>query len=181
MAAVLAYTYPDLVAAFAVHSGIAYRAATSMPAAFAAMAGGGADPTLHGGAAHAAMGQRARPIPSMVIHGTEDATVAPVNAEQVLAQSMAANALAAPGARAHDPARPTETERGTAAGGRAYTRARWLDEGGAAVHESLTVHGMGHAWSGGTAGGSHTDAQGPDATEAIWRFFAQVPAARVSP
>ena len=32
------------------------------------------------------------PIPSLVIHGTEDATVAPVNAEQVLAQSMAANA-----------------------------------------------------------------------------------------
>ena len=127
------------------------------------------------------MGQRARPIPSLVIHGTEDATVAPVNGEQVLAQSIAANALADPGARAHDPARPTETERGTAGGGRAYTRARWLDERGAAVHESLTVHGMGHAWSGGTAGGSHTDAQGPDATEAIWRFFAQVPAARLSP
>jgi poly(hydroxyalkanoate) depolymerase family esterase len=177
MAAVVAYAYPDLVAAFAVHSGIAYRAATSMPAAFAAMSGGGADPTLHGGAAHAAMGQRARPVPSMVVHGTEDPTVAPVNAAQVLGQSMAANALAAPGAPAHDPARPTETEtgRGRQAGGHAFTTARWRDdESGAVVHESLTVHGMGHAWSGGTQGGSHTDPRGPSATEAIWRFFAQV-------
>ena len=175
MAAILAYAHPDLVAAFAVHSGLAYRAATSLPAAFAAMAGGGADPTLHGGAAHAAMGQRARPIPSLVIHGTEDATVAPVNAQQVLAQSMAANALAAPGAPAYDAARPTETRSGGAGGAHAFTHARWLDGDGAAVHESLIVHGMGHAWSGGTAGGSHTDPRGPDATEAIWRFFAQAP------
>ena len=42
------------------------------------------------------------------------------------------------------------------------------------MHERLIVDGMGHAWSGGAPGSSYTDPRGPDATEAIWRFFAQV-------
>jgi poly(hydroxyalkanoate) depolymerase family esterase len=172
MAAILAFTHPDLVAAFAVHSGLAYGAAATVADAFAAMSRGGEDPTLHGAAAHAAMGERARAVPGMVIHGTADRTVAPVCGEQVLAQSMTANRLAAPERCGHHPDRPSETERGRVDGGHAFTRARWTDRGGRLMHESLTVDGLGHAWSGGAAGGSHTDPRGPDASEAIWRFFA---------
>ncbi len=65
-------------------------------AAFAAMARGAGDPAARGRAAHAAMGDLARPVPSIVIHGSADPTVAPINGDQVLAQSMAANRLAAP-------------------------------------------------------------------------------------
>jgi poly(hydroxyalkanoate) depolymerase family esterase len=177
MAAILAFTHPELFAAVAVHSGLAYGAALSMPAAFAAMARGGEDPTLLGPAAHAAMGERARGIPGMVIHGDADATVAPVNAGQILGQLMHANRLADPDGPAFHPDRPSERVRGSVAGGHGYTRSRWLDERGTPVHERLIVHGMGHAWSGGPAGGSYTDPRGPDATEGIWRFFdAAVPA-----
>ena len=120
------------------------------------------------------MGDHARPVPSIVVHGSGDRTVVPANGEQVLAQSMAANRLAAPALGDADIARPDATVRGQVPGGHAYEHARWTDRRGVLMHERLIVDGMGHAWSGGAPGGSYTDPRGPDATEAIWRFFAQV-------
>ena len=174
MAAVLAATYPDLFAAMAVHSGLAYGAATNVGAAFAAMARGTDRPTRLGGALHAAMGDHVRAIASIVVHGTADQTVAPLNAEQVLTQAIAANRLAAPQACGElDITRPTTTSRARVDGGHAYTRARWADTRGTLVHELLQVEGLGHAWSGGAPGHPHSDPRGPNASEAIWRFFQQ--------
>jgi poly(3-hydroxybutyrate) depolymerase len=89
---------------------------------------------------------------------------------------MTANRLAAPATCALDIARPTTTSRGRVDGGHAYTRSQWTDRRGVLLHELLKVDGLGHAWSGGAPVGSHTDPRGPDATEAIWRFFAQTSA-----
>jgi len=174
LAAILAATYPDVFAAVAVHSGLAYRSAASLRAAFDAMARGGGDSAALGHAAHAAMGDLARPVPSMVVHGSADTTVAPVNAGHVLQQSMTANGLAAPDMCDIDIAGPTTTSRGRVKDGHAYTRSQWTDRRGALMHELLMVDGLGHAWSGGTPGGSYADPRGPDATEAIWRFFEAV-------
>jgi poly(hydroxyalkanoate) depolymerase family esterase len=171
MAAILAATYPDLFSAVAVHSGLAYRSATSLGGALAAMAHGGEGTARLGPAAYAAMGRHARAVPSIVVHGREDGTVAPVNAEQVLHQSMTANRLAAPDTCDFDIARPSVTGREEVDGGHAYVRSQWMDRRGALMHELLNVDGLGHAWSGGAPHGSFTDARGPDATEAIWRFF----------
>jgi poly(hydroxyalkanoate) depolymerase family esterase len=173
MAAILAAVYPDLFAAVAVHSGLSYRSAASLGTAYTAMARGGEDPIGQGRAAHRAMGDLARPVPSIVVHGSADHTVAPVNADQVLQQSMTANRLAAPETCDLDIARPTTTLRGQVSDGHAYTRSQWTDRRGVLMHELLSVDGLGHAWSGGAPAGSYSDPRGPDATEAIWRFFAQ--------
>jgi poly(hydroxyalkanoate) depolymerase family esterase len=170
MAAILAATHPDFFAAVAVHSGLAYGSATDLRAAFAAMARG----------AEGRVGDRpARPTPSVVIHGTADRTVAPANADHVLRQAMTANRLAAPEICDFDIRRPTISSRGQIEGGHAYTSSRWTDRRGALVHELLEIDGLGHAWSGGAAGGSHTDPRGPNASEAIWRFFADATAPTV--
>jgi poly(hydroxyalkanoate) depolymerase family esterase len=172
MAIVLAYTYPDIFSAVAVHSGLAYRSATHLGAAFAAMAQGADDSLALGPAAYAAMGTHARPIPSIVIHGSADQTVAPGNANQLIAQAIAANRLAAPDACGDlDPARPASIARRQLDGGHAYTSSRWTDSRGATMHELLEVEGLGHAWSGGAPHHAYSDPRGPSATEAIWRFF----------
>jgi poly(3-hydroxybutyrate) depolymerase len=172
MAAILAATYPDLVAAVGLHSGLAFGAASGVVAAFSATSRGGGDPEAGGRAAHAAMGAHARVVPAMVIHGSADPIVAPVNGREALVAAMTANALAEPGAPAADPRRPDRVEAGRVSGGRSYTRSTWLDDRGRPRHVALEVDGMGHAWSGGTRGGSHTDPAGPDASAELWRFFA---------
>jgi poly(hydroxyalkanoate) depolymerase family esterase len=178
MALILAVCYPDLFAAVAIHSGLPYRSAEDMASAFAVMNRAGASRAGDGHPVQAAMGAHARAIPSMVIHGTADRTVAPENARRVLRQLMHANHLAAPEACRHDPARPSASQHARAEGGLRYTRDRWIDTHGALMHESLQVQDLGHAWSGGVPGESYTDPRGPSASEAIWAFFSEAGQAR---
>jgi poly(hydroxyalkanoate) depolymerase family esterase len=170
MAATLATTHADLFAAVAVHSGLAAGSATNVNDAFAAMA--------RGAKGRGARARRDRPMPTIVIHGTADQTVAVANADHVLDQAMSANRLAAPETCDFDVRRPTTISQGRIDGGHAYTRSRWADRHGALIHELLKVEGMGHAWSGGAAGGSYTDPRGPNASEAIWSFFERAVAGR---
>ncbi|MDQ6816388.1 MAG: PHB depolymerase family esterase [Actinomycetota bacterium] len=180
MACILAVCYPDLFTAMAVHSGLAYGAATNLASAYQVMARGSGNGAAPGLAAHAAMGEHARPVPSIVVHGRADRTVAPANAIEVLRQSMAANHLAAPGSCDHDVARPTASHRSQAENGHRYTQSRWTDKRGVVMHELLEIDELAHAWSGGATGGSYTDPQGPSATEAIATFFELTGARHVS-
>jgi poly(hydroxyalkanoate) depolymerase family esterase len=68
MAAILAQTHPEVIAAAGVHSGLPPGSAQDIVSAFSAMRG---DP---------APGAQALRAPAIVFHGSADATVAPVNA-----------------------------------------------------------------------------------------------------
>ena len=151
-AAVMGATYGDLYAAVGVHSGLACGAAVDLPSALLAMRQGG-------GFDHQAVLADRPIVPTIVFHGDRDSTVHPNNGDQVIEQSV----------------RSTSTEsnvhRGRVAGGHAYTRTVHSDASGRHVVEHWSIHGAGHAWSGGSPAGSYTDPRGPDATREMLRFF----------
>jgi poly(hydroxyalkanoate) depolymerase family esterase len=163
-AAIMAATYPDLYAAVGVHSGLACGAARDLPSAFAAMRQGGAG-TRRCRSAGAMSSQIGRTVPTIVFHADRDTTVHPDNSDYVLAQA---------GATAGDLA--TAVERGQVPnGGRTFTRILHANDCGTAVLEQWTVHGGGHAWSGGSPEGSYTDPRGPNASREMLRFFLDHP------
>lgn len=159
MAAILANTHPDLYAAIGVHSGLPIGLASDVPSAFAAMRSGGSRRSA------TAPNRASRPVPAIVFHGDKDTTVHPSNGHGVIAQSLAHDGVDAAAAKG------AHVERGTAAGGRRYTRTVHKSADGSIAAEHWIIEGAGHAWSGGDAAGSYTDPNGPDASAQMLRFF----------
>ena len=169
MAAIVAAAYPEMFAAVGVHSGLPRGAAIDMAGAFGVMKNGVAGPGPHARARRVGMvlpeAQAAgMPVPTIVFHGDADRTVHPRNGEQVIA-AVLGGATGAGGAMADT------VEQGVSAQGRRYTRSSHSSDAGDALAEHWLVHGAGHAWSGGHASGTYTDASGPDATREMLRFF----------
>src|ERR671920_78024 len=159
MAAILGATYPDLYAAVGVHSGLAPGAATDLSSAFTAMRQGG--PVV----AHESVPGGDREIlPTIIFHGDGDTTVHPRNGDRLLAHLSGGRSVSSLRVR---------TRRGRVQGGYEYTRFTYHDADGRELVERWRVHGLGHAWSGGSYPGSYTDPKGPDASAEMVRFFGQ--------
>jgi len=174
MAAIMGEAYPDLYAAVGVHSGLAPGAARDMPSAFAAMHQGGPATPRRDVPTATATGQSTRIVPAIVFHGDCDKTVHPRNADHLLEHYCPAKTTGSRDEAGGSTSRGT-VRQGQVPGGHAYTRATCRDAGGRAIVERWTVHGLGHAWSGGSSSGSYTDPKGPEASAEMVRFFNQHP------
>lgn len=155
MASIMAASYPELYAAVAIHSGLPAGSAHDVASAFGAMKQGGKAPS------HIYR----KPVPVIVFHGDRDHTVNPDNGGKALSQSLGARHAAC----------KTEVTTGRSEQGRSYTRTNFVQPDGSTIGEQWTIHGAGHAWSGGNRAGSYTDPKGPDASREMMRFFQSHP------
>jgi poly(3-hydroxybutyrate) depolymerase len=113
------------------------------------------------------IGETTPTVPVIVFHGDRDTTVHPRNADHLLAHYQAADS------RDGKPTSPVTVRKGQVPDGCAYTCAAHHDAEGRSIVEQWTVHGLGHAWSGGSRPGSYTDPKGPAASAEMVRFFKQ--------
>jgi poly(hydroxyalkanoate) depolymerase family esterase len=148
MSAILGTLYPELYAAVGVHSGLPFAAAHDLPTAMAAMKGFVKRPK---GAN--------RSLPIIVFHGDQDSTVHPANGEELIRR------------RRRHAGEQVAVEPGSVPDGHSFTRTVHRQPDGTIHAEHWLVHGFGHAWSGGNALGTYTDAKGPNASREMMRFF----------
>jgi poly(3-hydroxybutyrate) depolymerase len=116
---------------------------------------------MRNGTGPGAVGKTTRPQPTIIFHGDQDGVVHPANATGFLNHLQRSG----PGPLVR------RCYRGRSAGGRDFTRTLYRTNSGQVLLEDWTVHGSGHAWSGGTPVGSHTDPAGPNASREMIRFF----------
>jgi poly(hydroxyalkanoate) depolymerase family esterase len=164
MANVMGATYPDVFAAVGVGSGCEYN---GLPC----VGWQGPDPAQTGLQAYQAMGAQARVMPAIVFQGDADTTVVPANAPLIVREWQVTDNYVAGGI----PTAPTRTTNATSAGGQSYTVNTYGDGRGKELIEYWLVHGMGHAWSGGSSSQLYADSSGPNETAAMYAFFSSHP------
>ena len=146
MAALLGELFPDVFAAVGVHSGLAPRCGIDLSSGLAAMRGSTRSATPPTG------------MPTIVFHGECDAVVSPINGRQVMEASLGVGD-------------PLAIQEHVGGGGRRHTLRVYGSDAEGVCGEHWTLHGAGHAWSGGSGAGSYADPLGPDASDEMLRFF----------
>jgi len=174
MSVIVGTVYPEIFAGVGVGAGLEFKAATSVLSAYTAMSSGGPDPISQGRVAYQAMGNNARVQGVLVVHGTSDYTVYPINGKQVTQQYVTTldYVLGDGDSLGYISIIPTDYTDGQVPGGRAYRTNNYADVkpgSGKVLVKYIEVTGMGHAWSGGSTAGTYTDPNGPDARYATWK------------
>lgn len=156
MAVLLATQHPERFQAIAMHSGIAPGVARSSAGAIKAMFGQSVTTSPL-----PAIAPDVRLPPLLVIHGTADHVVSPRNGAEA-ARRWGERV----GARA---SKPRRVQRGA----RYAATITDYRKSGRLIATLCAVDRLGHAWSGGAAGHSYSDPEGPDASRMIWSFVAR--------
>jgi poly(hydroxyalkanoate) depolymerase family esterase len=168
MAAVVCSSYRDLFAGCAMHSGLMAQAASSLAEAVQYMRRG-VEPEAFDRSVQrmlALLPAGSHTTPTLIIHGSADAIVNPVNAQQIAEQLRVVNTRSS---------RPTvepvfASERWIESSGRPY-RQQDMTLDNTLLLRTIVIEGLGHAWSGGEPRHDHFDPAGPDATRLILEFL----------
>ncbi len=159
LAAILAEQAPDVFAAAGIVAGVPLHVSHDVPSALAAMHGRTvqtaqtATMPLLAGVHRAAAFDRLRVT---LWTGEDDRVVVPHNASLLAGQFR--ELLELRGASELEVRPGVQIE-------------RWHDRDGRARLEAWRIAGVGHAWSGGSFRGSHTDPRGPRASDEMMTFF----------
>lgn len=167
MAALLAARYGSLFAACGIHSGIMFNAAMSAVQALKVMRVGATfTPTESAQSLVKELAEALVFVPTIVIHGSADESVNPVNFSQIIEQLCAvANKLAPEQAPMGSSREVNRVE-----GGRTYQQQDFMC-GDQVLVRSLAIDHLGHAWSGGDSRYEFQDPDGPDASQHIAEFL----------
>ncbi len=169
MTAILAFCYGTIFAACAIVAGVMYRAADSALAAAQAMrAGARLSPETTADEAASRVSRKLGFVPALVMHGSRDTVVHPRNAEQIVGQFLKfAELVSAPPEPLAGPVEQCITSEGRSYRQRDYLRSDQV------LLRSISVDGLGHAWSGGDERHQFNDAAQPDASRLIWDFVSR--------
>jgi poly(hydroxyalkanoate) depolymerase family esterase len=174
MTSILASCYPDVFAAGAVHSGMAYKASVNVIQAITGpLSGSQVEPNAAGQEAYACSENTDRPIPVLDLHGTVDPIVVPENSHDVVEQFAQLHDLADDGDdnfSATD--QPANTESQQVPDGYTYTIEDYQSDDNGLI-ERYVVDGLSHMWSGGTGVPPLSDPKAPNASQIFWDFLSQ--------
>jgi poly(hydroxyalkanoate) depolymerase family esterase len=173
MAAVLAARFGARFASCILYAGLMYGAADNAIQALRVMRqGASADPVDAARQLVKTLGAAAVPVPTMVICGTADEVVNPINSQQIITELCAL-------CEAQGLSLTVQPASASDAGGRALSTCDYR-HGQNLYIRSVVIEGIGHAWSGGDPRHTYFEASGPDASRLIVEFIeaaARAPAA----
>jgi poly(hydroxyalkanoate) depolymerase family esterase len=168
MACVLAVRHSRLFAACATHSGVMYGAAHSPLQALAAMQSGASAASIEESRRMLReAGESAVTVPTLVIHGEQDTTVNPANAQQIIDELKFWAEFINPSGGALQPCVELCIDAGRGYRQQDYTRQ------GSLVLRKILIAGLAHAWSGGDERLEFNDAAGPAASRLVVDFVTQ--------
>jgi poly(hydroxyalkanoate) depolymerase family esterase len=169
MTAILALSYGTLFAACAIVAGVMYGAAESaLTGARAMRHGASVSPEMIAEQAARRASRKASFVPALVIHGTDDSVVHPLNAEQIIRQLRRfAEVLGMTAEPWKDVAELRINSAARSYRQRDYLRSNRL------LLRSILIEGLGHAWSGGDDRLPFNDSAQPETSRLIWDFCSQ--------